>query len=172
MLQYLAFAWNPRNPRAVAAVNTLRQRHIAHANTYRFVFHQPGIDVYSAAGAGEHGAAITLHPNSGVALGTLFEARDPAPDIAMSPLGEFGEAAGQAILSTEGRAITSRFWGSYVLILHHAPRTRTYVVRGPMTRLPCFCASYDGVDILFSDVEYFARIAPLKLSVNWDCVRA
>jgi asparagine synthase (glutamine-hydrolysing) len=172
MLQYLAFAWNPRNPRAAAALNTLRQRHIAHANTYRFVFHQPGIDVYCAAGAGEHGAAIPLHHNSGMVLGTLFEVRDPAPDIAMRPLSVLDEAASQNLLSTEGRAITSRFWGSYVLILHHVPRARTYIVRGPMSRLPCFCASYDGVDIFFSDVEYVAQVVPLKLSVNWDCVRA
>lgn len=172
MLQYLAFTWNPRDPRAVAAVNTLRQRHITHPNNYRSVFHQPGIEVYCAAGAGEHEAAIPLHPDSGVVLGTLFEVREPSPNVTMSPLGTLDEAATITLLSTEGRAITSRFWGSYVLILHHALRTRTYVVRGPMSRLPCFYASYDGVDIFFSDVEYFARVAPLKLSVNWDCIRA
>jgi asparagine synthase (glutamine-hydrolysing) len=172
MLQYLAFAWNPRDPQAVATANTLRQRHIAHASTYRFVFHQPGIEVYCAAGAGEHGAAIPLHSDFGVVLGTLFEVRDPSSDVAMSPLGTLDEATSRTLLYTEGRAITSRFWGSYVLILHHAPRTQTYVVRAPMSRLPCFHASYDGVDVFFSDVEYFARIAPLKLSVNWDCIRA
>ncbi|MGH8176775.1 MAG: asparagine synthase-related protein [Steroidobacter sp.] len=74
------------------------------------------------------------------------------------------------ILSSGGRWLIDRYWGSYVAFLRGRESHKTWIVRSPAGHLPCLSATFQHLHIFFSSMEDFAQLAVLSLSINWDYV--
>ena len=58
------------------------------------------------------------------------------------------------------------------MVLNDTETSETFVLRGPMSALPCFRVEVGLVQILFSHVDDLIDLNICRLSINWDCVTA
>lgn len=170
MVRYIALAWNPSDPAAIAEAKALRDTALLSLPKWTTVIDRPGLTLLWRLPMYAHGGAAFLHDGHGVVLGTLFRNSLSAssPDERVT---ELNELCTQKLLTSEGRSIVSDFWGSYVLFMQ-TKFDRTFIVRGPMSRLPCFEHCYRSISIFFSQLGDFLALGLGHVSVNWDVVNA
>lgn len=83
---------------------------------------------------------------SGCILGWLFHRNGPARQLDGLSIDETA-----AVVSSDGNAMLSTFWGGYVAAIAGSASVR--VVRDPSGMLPCYFASYGGFVLFASDAE-------------------
>lgn len=86
---------------------------------------------------------------SGCILGWLFHRNGPARQLDVLSA---DEAA--AIISSDGSALLSSFWGGYVAAI--AGSTSVRVMRDPSGMLPCYFSSCAGITLIASDAQILA----------------
>jgi asparagine synthase (glutamine-hydrolysing) len=109
-----------------------------------------------------------LDDHAGVLLGTAFEKTGEYQCLDHETLKSFTPE----LVRSAGRSFIENAWGSYVLMLVERDLGAIRILRGPMGYLPCFHSDFSGVRVFYSDVQDFAALGLVRLSVNWDSLRA
>lgn len=168
MFRYMAFAWNEAHGAASEAAQFLAGRLQLTSRHWISVLAVPGLRVFCADKRIGSSEPVALPRNSGVILGTLFEAC--GADAQPRRKQHFSAAETDRILSTGGCSLSSDFWGRYVAFAHDAAHRKTYILRDPTGGLPCLCATHRDVHLFFSSADDCASLGLLDLSIHWEFI--
>ena len=61
--------------------------------------------------------------------------------------------------------------GRYVALVLNAATGERFVLRDPLGGMPCLLVVYQGVSLIFSDMDACARLGLMRFSVNWNYIR-
>ena len=172
MFRYMALSWNAQSSRDATALQAVQHALRTHLPTWRTVFVQRGLVVYCPEIRRETGELYALDHDAGVLLGTVFERVPATSEDDVMRRAKLGPEESANIISTGGRRLVDFYWGCYVAFLYAAASETTYVLRGPMSDLPCLSTTYHGVTIYFSRMEDAIQLKLLRFSINWPYVRA
>ena len=113
-----------------------------------------------------------LEGQSGAILGHLFLKKSNYDDGSPCCRANinFGLEETQKILKTNGAALGSDYWGSYVALFQNKSCNSITIVRSPFGRLSCFCVQRNGVAIFSSDINLLSEIGGFGIEVDWDIV--
>jgi asparagine synthase (glutamine-hydrolysing) len=169
MYRYFVLIWNPRDSNAVTSARSVSERLLRSTAGWTRAFETEGVAAFQA-GLGE-GASETrlLHPGSGAVFGRIFNRYIEDTTAALRI--QFDHDESLRIVQTGGRRFIERYWGRYVAVIHNAAAGETWVLRDPSGGLPCLLANYQGVHLVFSDLEDCAKLDLLHFSVNWRYIR-
>ena len=153
MYRYFALIWNPSDARACAAAKLLAGRLQATATGWTCVLEQDGLQAFDAGRQPGSNEAYRLVGGAGVVFGKLFPVRGPVSARCV-------------------RDLLDRYWGRYAAILRDRSTGNVQVLRDPGGNLPCLLTTYQGVSIVFSDVEDCLSLGVMRFSINWKYVAA
>lgn len=170
MFRYLAFLWNPRNPRHAGQIAELSARSKVNARRWAVALDQPGLRVLHT-GANDALRSQNLSHDRGVVLGYAFERLADPLDSSPAPRPKFCERATQDIVQSAGRALVDRYWGNYVAFLRASDNATITVLKDPTGSLPCFLVQYQDVWVVFSHVLDCLELQ-VPLTVNLEYLRA
>jgi len=169
MYRYFVLVWNPRDLKAAVSARALSERMVSVASGWVRAFEAEGICAFHA-GLGE-GASATflLDHGAGAVFGRIFN-RD-IEDTATARRVEFDHTESLKIVQTGGRRLIERYWGRYVALIQDAGTSETWILRDPSGAMPCLLSTYQGVNLVFSDLEDCAALGLRHFTVNWDYIR-
>lgn len=162
MLRYIALLWDINCSSQTAIVTNLSAS-LRERPEWECVDDNPGMHAFCA---GVRSSSPGVHPlpnRQGVVIGWVFDCLTGAPIRS-----EFRTSTGLAVISSRGRHLIEHFWGSYILFAQTEYPGIYCVLRSPMSTLPCFTASFNGVRICFSRMEDVALFRALKFTVSWN----
>lgn len=120
---------------------------------------------------------LPLPDDRGVIFGALY--RSPKACGTASPVGSPGIRCRsisrdtlEHIVNSKGRSLVTDFWGHYVVAIRYLKIPRAFVMRSPVSALPCFHLQRDTVHVFFSHVEDCVSLELVKFSFNWDSITA
>jgi asparagine synthase (glutamine-hydrolysing) len=172
MLRFIAWTWNPDDERQCERARAVRRKVLASGQRWRPVFDHTGLCVASFSERVPAANVLALGDRAGVLLGTAFTSTG-RPQNQFVPLSASRLAdLTPNLQASAGRGAIESVWGSYVLMLVSAKQRSVVIVRGPMGYLPCFYAHLDGICVFFSELEDFASLELMRLTINWACIRA
>lgn len=169
MLRYLALAWNTQAERDSAAAAHIRQRLLLQHPEWHRVLNRPGLLVLCRIREEQRDHAVIPLGERGLVLGTLFRRNGLHAE---APLVELSPREILEIERTRGRSLVDSHWGSYVLMLSVAETNDSYVLRGPLSALPCYHAMYENVHLFFSVADDCVALSLFRFSINWALVTA
>ena len=170
MYRYFVLNWNPTDPRAVAAARSLSERLLGRQSGWTRAFESVGLAAFHAglgAGASE---TVVLDQDAGAVFGRIFNRDMPDPAAALRI--NFDPPESLKVIQTGGRRLFERYWGRYVAVVQDAATGETWVLRDPSGHMPCFMATHQGVNLVFSDLEDCIALGALQFTVSWDYIRA
>ena len=94
-----------------------------------------------------------LRNDAGVILGAVFERHRDAFDTAACRPAHFDENESRRVIETQGRRLTSGFWGRYVAFLREGSGSKQWILHDPTSTLLCFQTRLGPVSIFFSDLQ-------------------
>jgi asparagine synthase (glutamine-hydrolysing) len=170
MYRYFVLHWNPSDSRAVLTARALWERLLGRQSGWKLAFESVGLAALHAdldAGASE---TFLLDQDAGAVFGRIFnrEMADPAACLRIN----FDGDESSKIVQTGGRRLFERYWGRYVAVVHDAATGETWVLRDPSGHMPCFFATHQGVNLVFSDLEDCIALGALQFTVSWDYIRS
>ncbi len=164
MYRYLAFVWNPNDPQSVRALHSFKASPASVPAEWSIAYATPGAFVVHTGIRQGSAEAHSLGQGSGVVLGKIFDRRHDgytAPHRV-----SFDEPERRTIVSSGGRHLVERYWGSYVAFIYDRSTDTHHVFREPIGSFPCYRTRYKGIDIFFSDIADCARFLPLSFPIN------
>jgi asparagine synthase (glutamine-hydrolysing) len=170
MYRYFVLNWNPRDPQAVAGAQLLSQRLAAHSSGWIRVLEAGGVAAFHAGLCSGASETLLLDHGAGAVFGRIFN-RD-MPSAAATRRIEFDCNESLKIVRTGGRRLIERYWGRYVGLVLDAATGESWVLRDPSGQMPCFIASHQGVNLVFSDLEDCVGLGVLRFTVSWEYIRA
>jgi asparagine synthase (glutamine-hydrolysing) len=171
MFRYLVAIWDEGSTPSGAAAGTLQQL-TRPAPGWTTGIEEPGLFARYATHPCCFDGAMRIGASFGVILGTMYPARTQSHSKSPSVVRELPDEQSEAIIQSRGRHLISHFWGSYVLLLREPSTRSVYVLRGPMSRLPCFQVRVGNVTILFSFVDDYLSLSSIRPTINWDALGA
>lgn len=170
MLRYLAVTWNPSSLSQARLAHTVQSRLLENDSAWRQSLDQEGLWVFTASPRPGAMESTLLHDGAGIVVGSLFRrAEDGESGVQARQLDRHETAQ---ISRSGGRHLVDAYWGSYVAFLG-GPSPGCYdVLVAPMSSLPCYMTSLDGLTVFYSRTEDFAQLGLVPLSVSWDCLLA
>lgn len=116
------------------------------------------------AGAVEKGIGVyRLASGKGAILGTVFGKNSENCNENVAYI--FDESQTHSIVSTNGKMLTSKYWGMYVSFIVGDSGSVT-VVRDPCGWLPAYFFETEDFYLFFSDSYHFRCVSELKFSIN------
>ena len=106
----------------------------------------------------------TLQDNGGVILGQLFPSAKSSTPAAIT---DIPPESSREIVSSDGRALLTQYWGSYIAFIHNDHSDRQSVIRDCSGAIPCFRIRDGALDIFFSDTSDLRTIAARPPGINW-----
>ena len=169
MYRYFTLIWNPMEPAAAANARLLTERLLTRHPGWVRAFEAVGVAAFHA-GLGE-GASETLllDHGAGAVFGRIFNRDMPTTAAALRI--EFDDSETLRIVQTGGRQLIERYWGRYVGLIQDVATGETWVLRDPSGGMPCFLAAYQGVNLVFSDMEDCFSLGVLNFTVRWEYIR-
>lgn len=169
MYRYLALIWNPLDAGAEATARLLAERLLAGLAGWRCVLEAPGLLAFHAHAGHGSSETLLLANGAGAVFGRIFP-RDM--DDSASPVKvRFDAAETEQIVRSRGRRLIERYWGRYVGLVRDRERAQTRVIRDPSGGMPCLTTRYEGVELVFSDLEDCIAAGVAGFTVNWSFVR-
>lgn len=151
MDRFAVIIWEARNPACTETAHALTADLRAADTSWQTVLEGRGLRIMRIASDRSRLQAYLLGENAGVVLGTLFRHDEScealSSEIALAP------AQTKAIVETNGRSLTTDFWGRYVAVIADPDRYRHFVLRDPAGQLPCYHARIGGVHVYISDTR-------------------
>jgi asparagine synthase (glutamine-hydrolysing) len=169
MFRYVALMWNAESAERSAAAGNLEERIKASSSSWGAALCGHGLKVLVADRSRSLGAHH-LHGNAGVVVGEIFERQTDIQSDLPAKHAVFGERATKEIASSQGRRLTSGYWGNYVAFLVDTPARVRYVLNDPTGALPCYFTEHRGVKLFFSCLKDCREIG-LRFDINWAFVR-
>jgi asparagine synthase (glutamine-hydrolysing) len=126
------------------------------ARGWRCALASSGIVVFATAPAGRALKAYELPDCRGVILGRLFPA---GAQTSIEDLRVDMEERSREIVRSGGDYLIDNYWGAYVALLRGEAPYTSFVVRDCSGTIPCFYTEYEGIQIVFSDIEDLACLA-------------
>jgi len=170
MYRYFLLIWNPTDPRAAATAGALHERLSGGESGWKLAFESVGLAAFHAGLGTGASETLLLDQNAGAVFGRIFN-RD-MPDTAAALHIRFDDSESRKIVQTGGRRLFERYWGRYVSVVQDSATGATWVLRDPSGHMPCFIATHQGVNLVFSDLEDCFALGALKFTVSWDYIRA
>ena len=140
--------------------------------SWRTLIDVPGLLVCGTPDPNSTDDAVTIQGNLGVVIGTLFDSASSERSEVATRVTAFDEQRARRIVATAGRSLVSECWGSYVTILREPAKRTVRILRGPVSRLPCFWARYRSVTLFFSSLDDLLALRLFRCEINWDAIRA
>jgi asparagine synthase (glutamine-hydrolysing) len=170
MYRYFVLIWNASDLRACATARDVGERLLMSASRWTRAFDAPGVAAFHA-GLGEGASeTLALHHGAGVVFGRIFN-RD-LDSTARAVRIDFDPAESSRIVQTGGRRLIQRYWGRYVGLVQDGATGETWILRDPSGAMPCLLARYQGVHLVFSDLDDCLKLGLLNFSVSWPYIRA
>ena len=170
MFRFIALLWDAKcDERRAVAQDVLRKLHAMGAE-WSVAFSRAGIQVRVADAGGALGACA-LGGDAGVVVGEIFFRRTNILDDAAVQHAVFDEGLAREVLASEGRCLTSHYWGNYIAFVVDSHAQQRFVVNDPTGSLPCYFAEYQGVQVLFSCLADCLALGVMRFNVNWSFVR-
>jgi asparagine synthase (glutamine-hydrolysing) len=170
MFRYVALVWNVTNPSVTNAAELVTSRLRLNSSDCISAFDKDGLRVLCTEHRADKGQSYLLSNDGGIVVGKLFRRnRDPKDDgPPRNPTLDSNDAF--AILRTRGRALIDSYWGWYVAFLRDPAGHEKWILRGPMSDLPCFHVVFRGVSIFFSWIEDCAALGLMPFTIDWTYV--
>jgi asparagine synthase (glutamine-hydrolysing) len=169
MYRYFVLVWNPRDLTAAASARALSERMVSVASGWVRAFEAVGICSFHAGldeGASE---TLLLDHGAGAVFGRIFN-RD-IDSTASARRIEFDHSESLKIVQTGGRRLIERYWGRYVGLIQDAATSETWILRDPSGGMPCLLTTYQGVNLVFSDLEDCVALGIRHFTVSWEYIR-
>lgn len=170
MYQYIGIIWDHRDESAARKVNRLYAALAEDIAEYRCISRSEGLAVFHKSTEHSANREYTIANNGGVVVGRIFRHGEEVRQSAVD--GIFDEKAAQRIMQTQGRALIENYWGRYVAFVRDREYGRCHVIRDPTGAIPCFLTRWNGLQIVFSDIDDLRRIGINAFSINWHHVAA
>jgi asparagine synthase (glutamine-hydrolysing) len=169
VLRFIALVWDASHAAGAVAAQ-LASCHAAVSAQWQTVAVSDGLLVlYRSVGAEADEAQVLPH-RAGVVLGRIFRKTFDEPSAAQSVTLDAKEAV--AIVRSDGRDLTDRYWGRYVAFLRDEADQTTHVLRDPSGHMPCFSTAFRGMTIYFSHAQDCVALGLMRFSINWRYVAA
>lgn len=166
MFRYLALIWNEHDEAASGQAKQLRRRIHERLPSWACPSDVPGL-LFCHANTGVGSArTIELSHRQGVIFGNLFH-RDDARDTAL-PVNSLSDAECSSIVKQGSTRLLDRYWGRYVALFSEEMGDGVRLLRDPSGALPCYLVEWQGVHMVFADVEDCMAIENIAMSVDWD----
>jgi asparagine synthase (glutamine-hydrolysing) len=166
--RYLALIWNAADERSRLAMISLTERLQAGATQWSRVLDCPGVVVFHADRRVGSSDATPLAHSSGAVLGRIFTRDMENPQAAARVV--FNEAESSLIAASGGRRLLEQYWGRYVAIVRNSLTGEVWVLRDPSGGFPCWLTTYEGVSLVYSDLEDCHALGGLPFTVNWNYI--
>src|SRR5262249_34547623 len=145
MFRYIGLSWNSERENCNSLAQTLAKRISSGLPGWCLAFAQPGLQVYcTSAGSGMHGAQ-PLSGGSGVILGRVFRRNTDLEDCSPHSGPTFGPEETARILDSQGRRLTSEYWGRYVAFGYDSNSNTHWILKDPLGNLPCYITTAQGL---------------------------
>jgi asparagine synthase (glutamine-hydrolysing) len=169
MFRYIALAWEPTAPDAVALAHALAASFRAHPQ-WQTALMSSTLCVFTTGAVAGINDAYRLHDGRGVVLGRLFDRQHV--QASTQQIARQLDADDEVITSGGGELL-DRYWGRYVAFLEPSDG-KPQVIRDPSGTLPCFVLRHRGVTVVFSWLEDILSMLPQipVLRVSRDGVAA
>lgn len=170
MLRYFAFSCAAQDVSLIARARALESRLVQSDPSWRHRFRHAGLSVFTSSPGPGPVEFTLLHGGAGIIVGALF--RRPLPGALVEQVKRLDVDETEAVLRTGGGHLVGEYWGSYVSFTARSSPSGHRVLVAPMSSLPCYMASVDGLTLFFSRTEDLVQLDTLSLTVNWDCLLA
>lgn len=172
MYRYVILLWDRAAPNARDTVERLSQRLQSSDPEWSSALALDGLKVLHTPGAAGLSETRLLGDGAGVVFGRLFAREPVGAEGSASVDGAVGGAAVggadlAAVVRSGGRALLERCWGRYVAVIRDPQSEEISVLRDPTGGLPALLTTFEGVHVVFSDVEDCAAAGVAPLTVNW-----
>ena len=168
MYRFIAMIWSAPDERQSDAAEIVKQRLLASQTDWSCVVKSPGLWVYHSGAQSNQNQAYVVEGEQGAVLGKLFDRQidnHSAPSRVI-----FDSKESRNIIQSEARRLVEYYWGRYVAFIKDRRSDISYALRAPTGALPCYYSEFRGVDIYFSDPEYFSQLDLMQFSINWDYI--
>lgn len=170
MHRYIAFVWNHRVAEKKALAKSLVRRLTEALPKWTCALDTKGLCVYHVGERVPSSQSYRLDREAGIVLGRLFRRSANANNESQQITLNEGET--QRIQESEGRCLIEHYWGHYVAILRSIDGTHVRILRDPTGAMPCLSTNYQGVDVIFSDIDDCVALGLVRDTINWDHIAA
>jgi asparagine synthase (glutamine-hydrolysing) len=170
MFRYVALLWNSQDPRQESEARRLAQTLQSSRMDMKPVLANDGVYVICANIHSDTNNVYRLSHNRGVVLGALFsqEMSDGTPPKPIA----LDDQISETILRSEGRHLIDHYWGRYVAFFRKSHGPGGYALHSPVGAMQCYMIEYEGIVVVFSDIEDCAATQLFRFSINWRYVSA
>lgn len=146
--RYVVLIWPAADANARAAATRVSQQLQTSSSEWSCAFDVDGTRVLHTSPAAGLCETRLLPNGAGAVLGRVF---GDVPDL----------------VSSGGRMLLQRCWGRYVAVVRDAGTSEVSVLRDPTGGLPALLTTFEGVHVVFSDVEDCICAGVGPFTVNW-----
>lgn len=108
---------------------------------------------------------IAFMPGGGIVLGDLFCSRDGGRSV-----DALGQREYEAFKASRGEFFLRDYWGGYVAVIVDEQARTTTVLRDPSGFLCCYRSSFEGLDLLYSDLDLISHVGLVDARPDWPAV--
>src|SRR3569833_420959 len=170
MYHFMALLWDADDPSAKETAAQLKRRLLTDPARWEVLLAADGAGVFALPPTDRSLRPYVLPEEAGVVLGTLFSTDLSKPSL--DSIEQIDTLTTREIIRSGGQHLVRTFWGSYVALLVDRQARCGYAIRDCSGKIPCYHRPFQGVTIVFADIN---DLAPLELpepTVNWDYLAA
>ncbi len=168
MFRYVIAVWDYHQQESNELASRLRSSYSKSIDTWAQAYSDRGLFVLFVKEASTGNVAIPIRENVGTILGTIYASNPNRFDGSASSLVALTHQQAKQVAESRGRHLIAEYWGSYILVMTEQECEKVFVMRSPMSQLPCFETRVGSVALLFSSVDDIINNVTTKLTVNWD----
>jgi asparagine synthase (glutamine-hydrolysing) len=168
MDRFIAFSWRADADAAGEQVERWTKDVVSLSPTWAKVLDCPGLRVLLLSGPDNAYRRTQMQRVDGVIVGTVFERgreRAGRRDV-LEP------ATAARVTASDGGALLSDYWGSYVAFWRAAPSHPLTVINDPCGATQCFLVRLPGIDVFCSCISDIAALPGISLSPDWQAIRS
>lgn len=129
---------------------------------------EPGLMVWESIDRAGYGQCLPIG-GTGIVLGHIFHRGKSTTTIKTQSV--FLERDAAECVASRGQHLIDCFWGNYIAFIIDQKSGVIHVIRDPTGAIPCLVIEYNGVTLVFSDMEDIRQLTSLSFSVNYDFLR-
>jgi asparagine synthase (glutamine-hydrolysing) len=169
MLRYVIVVGDPENGSDARILGETSRQHADSPTKWRVAISDRSLYAAHVDDDARISTAITLGDQKGVIFGRVFRSGGDGPPEWIRAMS--AEASGE-IIDSGGRALSTRYWGYYVAVVHDPERKTTRVLRAPASPLACFHLKRGTLSVFFSHLDDCVALGFNRWSINWDSITA